>query len=265
MATLTTLGLVPATAAASLLLVITFPRWPVKSIATRPSLSTAESGSGRGVGGIRGLLLSAVIRFCKVIKQKLQTFGLSPPLQKVPGLEGTNVFYCLCSRGVPHSAIVVNKNKINKKYEPFRIRSCWSLRWLQIRFNSISLDLMLNIQKHQWRYELFTTLCVVGVWTCTRSRWYLEIYNTKSRLMSPNWVRRTVFWDYPHMVSTCWYMYVFSSAMCSFKKGLVKQYFRGFLGSVGRVAGADPGEMKWVNFHPPFPSPLLSFFLSLKY
>ena len=31
-------------------------------------------------------------------------------------------------------------------------------------------------------------------------------------------------------------------------------------------AGADPGEVKWVNFHPPFLSPLLSFFfLSLKY
>ena len=30
------------------------------------------------------------------------------------------------------------------------------------------------------------------------------------------------------------------------------------------ISGADPGEVKWVNFHPPpphlFPSPLLSFF-----
>ena len=26
-------------------------------------------------------------------------------------------------------------------------------------------------------------------------------------------------------------------------------------------SGADPGEVKWVNFHPPFLSPLLSFFL----
>ena len=26
------------------------------------------------------------------------------------------------------------------------------------------------------------------------------------------------------------------------------------------IAGADPGEVKWVNFHPPFLSPLLLFF-----
>ena len=34
-----------------------------------------------------------------------------------------------------------------------------------------------------------------------------------------------------------------------------------------RNSGADPGEVKWVNFHPPFSEPLLSFFifLSLKY
>ena len=32
-----------------------------------------------------------------------------------------------------------------------------------------------------------------------------------------------------------------------------------------RLTGADPGEVKWVHFHPPFPSPLLCFFLSLKY
>ena len=33
-------------------------------------------------------------------------------------------------------------------------------------------------------------------------------------------------------------------------------------------AGADPGEVKWVNFHPPFsepPSFFSFFFLSLKY
>ena len=31
-------------------------------------------------------------------------------------------------------------------------------------------------------------------------------------------------------------------------------------------SGADPGELKWVNFHPPFSEPPSSFFfLSLKY
>ena len=31
-------------------------------------------------------------------------------------------------------------------------------------------------------------------------------------------------------------------------------------------SGADPGEVKWVNFHPPFPEPpSFFFFLSLKY
>ena len=31
-------------------------------------------------------------------------------------------------------------------------------------------------------------------------------------------------------------------------------------------AGADPGEVKWVNFHPPFSEPpSFFFFLSLKY
>ena len=30
--------------------------------------------------------------------------------------------------------------------------------------------------------------------------------------------------------------------------------------------GVDPGEVKWVNFHPPFSEPLpIFFFLSLKY
>ena len=28
------------------------------------------------------------------------------------------------------------------------------------------------------------------------------------------------------------------------------------------IPGADPGEVKWVNFHPLFLGPLLSFFLS---
>ena len=32
------------------------------------------------------------------------------------------------------------------------------------------------------------------------------------------------------------------------------------------IAGADPGEVKWVNFHPPFSElPSFFFFLSLKY
>ena len=33
------------------------------------------------------------------------------------------------------------------------------------------------------------------------------------------------------------------------------------------ASGADPGEVKWVNFHPPFsePSSFFLFFLSLKY
>ena len=31
-------------------------------------------------------------------------------------------------------------------------------------------------------------------------------------------------------------------------------------------SGADPGELKWVNFHPPFSEPpSFFFFLSLKY
>ena len=30
-------------------------------------------------------------------------------------------------------------------------------------------------------------------------------------------------------------------------------------------AGEDPGEVKWVNFHPPFSEPPSFLFLSLKY
>ena len=42
--------------------------------------------------------------------------------------------------------------------------------------------------------------------------------------------------------------------------------FSFFSWCVHNVAGADPGEVKWVNFHSPFLSRLLSFFfLSLRY